>query len=466
LPYLEHYSEIGNGLLYDEDGTFIALSEEYRKKVMYNIDCDMDGLSAISIDPGDPEFDFSNINFNEPEKVPEHATPCSSSMDPSGYVYEAVASNRVEGATAEVYYRDKDGTAKLWDEAEDYDEINPQTTDSFGEYGWMTPLGKWKVVVTKDGYLPADSTHDPAADENGWLPVPPPQVNVNIGLVSTAAPTVSSVTATADTIQVVFSQYMDIAALENNQSLITVSQGGQHVPVSFAFADREESPTSAGVFYGRILNISRTDGGSFTDDALTLTVKKQFVNYAGTAFTDDYTASDLPLSQLVAEIIPGYEKGITATAGKERMISVTVKDSSGNSVAGETVTMSAAYGDLLTLGNTTAITDASGKAVFTITGNRFGKEVLTFISANSVTATASAYVSDKEPVILGDADGDGEVTILDATAIQRKLVDFTVNNFNEDAARITDMELNILDATVIQRYLAGFSSAYSIGKDM
>ena len=466
LPYLEHYSEIGNGLLYDEDGTFIALSEEYRKKVMYNIDCDMDGLSAIGIDPGDPEFDFSNINFNEPEKAPEHATPCSSSMDPSGYVYEAVASNRVEGATAEVYYRDKDGTAKLWDEAEDYDEINPQTTDSFGEYGWMTPLGKWKVVVTKDGYLPADSTHDPAADENGWLPVPPPQVNVNIGLVSTAAPTVSSVTASADTIQVVFSQYMDIAALENNQSMITVSQGGQRVPVSFAFADREESPTSAGVFYGRVLNISRTDGGSFADDALTLTVKKQFVNYAGTAFTDDYTASDLPLSQLVAEIIPGYEKGITATAGKERTISVTVKDSFGNSVAGEAVTMSAAYGDLLTLGNTTAITDASGEAVFTITGNRFGKEVLTFISANGVTATASAYVSNEEPVFLGDADGDGEVTILDATAIQRKLANYTVNSFNEVAASITDMKLNILDATVIQRYLVGFTTPYAIGKDM
>ncbi len=329
----------------------------------------------------------------------------------------------------------------------------------------MTPIGQWKVVVNKDGYETADSSHDPAA-LNGWLLVPPPQVDVNIGLVSTAAPTVSSVTATADTIQVVFSQYMDISALENNQSLITVSQGGQSIPVSFAFADREVSPTDNSKYYGRILNITRTDGEKFAQDILSLKVKKQFVNYAGTAFADDYTASDLPLSQLVAEIIPGYEKGITATAGKERTISVTVKDSSGNSVAGEAVTMSAAYGDLLTLGNTTAVTNEKGEAVFTITGNRFGKEVLTFISANSVTATASAYVSDKDPVLLGDADGDGEVTILDATAIQRKLAAFTVESFNEEAASITNMKLNILDATVIQRYLAGFSSAYSIGKDM
>ena len=474
LPYIAHYSEIGGGYLFDEDGTFVALTEEYRKKVMSAIDCDMDIFETLGIEPDDPEYDFSNIDFGEledyasenaPDSGPEYETPTPCPIDPSGYVYEAVASNRVEGATAKIYYRDKDGNAKLWDEAEEYDEVNPQTTDTFGKFGWMTPIGQWKVVVNKDGYETADSSHDPAA-LNGWLLVPPPQVDVNIGLVSTAAPTVSSVTATADTVQVVFSQYMDIVALETDNSLISVSQGGQNIPVSFAFADREVSPTDNSKYYGRILNITRTDGEKFAQDILSLKVKKQFVNYAGTAFTDDYTASDLPLSQLVAEIIPGYEKGITATAGKERTISVTVKDSSGNSVAGEAVTMSAAYGDLLILGNTTAITDANGEAVFTITGNRFGKEVLTFISANSVTATASAYVSDKDPVLLGDADGDGEVTILDATAIQRKLAAFTVESFNEEAASITDMKLNILDATVIQRYLAGFSSAYSIGKDM
>ena len=475
LPYIARYSEAGGGYLFDEDDTFVALTEEYRKKVMYSIDCDMDIFDTLGIEPDDPEYDFSNIDFGEleekvsentPNEGPEYETPTPCPIDPSGYVYEAVASNRVEGATATIYYRGANGSAILWSQAEEYDEINPQTTDSFGEFGWMTPIGQWRVVVTKDGYIDADSSHDPMATPDGWLPVPPPQMNVNIGLVSTAAPEISSVTATAGTIQVVFSQYMDIAALENNHNLITVSQGGQDIPVSFAFADREESPTSAGVFYGRILNISRTDGGSFAQDGLTLTVKKQFVNYAGTAFADDYTASDLPLTQLVAEIIPGYAKGITATAGVERTISVTVKDSSGNSVAGEAVTISAAYGDLLALGNTTAITDASGEAVFTITGTRFGQEVLTFTSANGVTATASAYVSDKEPVFLGDANADGEVNILDATAIQRKLASLTVGSFNDDAASITGMSFSILDATVIQRYLAGFSTAYSIGKDI
>ena len=474
LPYIARYSEAGGGYLFDEDDTFVALTEEYRKKVMYSIDCDMNIFDTLGIEPDDPEYDFSNIDFgeleenvsdNSPNAGPEYNTPTPCPIDPSGYVYEAVASNRVEGATATIYYRGADGSAVLWNDAEEYDEINPQTTDSFGEFGWMTPVGQWKVLVTKDGYEAADSTHDPAAVD-GWLPVPPPQMNVNIGLVSTAAPEITSVTATADTIQIVFSQYMDIAALESNHSLITLSQDGHDIPVSFEFADREESSTSAGVFYGRVLNITRADGEGFSDDSLSLTVKKQFVNYAGTAFADDYIARDLRLTQLVAEIDPGYAKGVTATAGVERTISVTVKDAAGNKVTGETVTMSAAYGDLLTYGNTTAVTNECGEAVFTITGARFGKDVLTFTADNGVTATASVYVSDKVPVLLGDANTDCEISILDATAIQRKLADYAVESFNEYAASITNFELNILDATVIQRYLAGFSSAYPIGKDM
>ena len=67
-------------------------------------------------------------------------------------------------------------------------------------------------------------------------------------------------------------------------------------------------------------------------------------------------------------------------------------------------------------------------------------------------------------VLLGDADGDGSVTILDATAIQRWLASYTVIPFNEKAACITDDIVNILDATAIQRYLAGFSNIYHIGE--
>ena len=48
-------------------------------------------------------------------------------------------------------------------------------------YAWDVPEGQWQVKYEKAGY---ETTY------SEWLPVPPPQLDVNIGIVSTATPTV------------------------------------------------------------------------------------------------------------------------------------------------------------------------------------------------------------------------------------------------------------------------------------
>ncbi|MBQ6413283.1 MAG: hypothetical protein IJI19_07385, partial [Ruminococcus sp.] len=67
--------------------------------------------------------------------------------------------------------------------------------------------------------------------------------------------------------------------------------------------------------------------------------------------------------------------------------------------------------------------------------------------------------------ILGDADGDGEVTALDATLIQRYDAQMPVgDSFDVNAADVNgDGEVDILDVTLIQRYLAGMTVKYPIG---
>lgn len=73
--------------------------------------------------------------------------------------------------------------------------------------------------------------------------------------------------------------------------------------------------------------------------------------------------------------------------------------------------------------------------------------------------------AEQEPVLLGDADGDEQVTILDATAIQRHLVKLPTESFNEGAADADgDGEITILDATAIQRYLVKLPTNDKIGK--
>ena len=82
----------------------------------------------------------------------------------------------------------------------------------------------------------------------------------------------------------------------------------------------------------------------------------------------------------------------------------------------------------------------------------------------SVSLSAQAIA----PTILGDADGDGVVTILDATVIQRYLASFVVPNpaIVEERGDITQDGIDILDATWIQRWLSGMKIPYSIGEEI
>ena len=66
-------------------------------------------------------------------------------------------------------------------------------------------------------------------------------------------------------------------------------------------------------------------------------------------------------------------------------------------------------------------------------------------------------------VLLGDVDGDGKVTIVDATYIQRYLVDIKMDSLNEAAADVDgDGVVTIVDATLIQRYLVEIPVKYPI----
>ena len=79
--------------------------------------------------------------------------------------------------------------------------------------------------------------------------------------------------------------------------------------------------------------------------------------------------------------------------------------------------------------------------------------------------SSGVYESPYEDIILGDANGDGTVTIIDATWIQRKLGKMSVPVFNENAADVDgDGEVTVIDATWIRRYLAGTTCPAGIGK--
>ena len=84
-----------------------------------------------------------------------------------------------------------------------------------------------------------------------------------------------------------------------------------------------------------------------------------------------------------------------------------------------------------------------------------------------IYTAAGEWLPYEEPVtrLLGDADTSGEVTILDATVIQRRLAALSVTAFDEQAADTDGIGgVTILDATHIQRWLAALSAPAGIGQ--
>ena len=76
------------------------------------------------------------------------------------------------------------------------------------------------------------------------------------------------------------------------------------------------------------------------------------------------------------------------------------------------------------------------------------------------------FRSYEPEIILGDADGDGEVTITDATMIQKYLTESEMpDSFDLKACDADgDGSATILDVTEIQRHLADLPANGNIGK--
>ncbi len=118
-------------------------------------------------------------------------------IDPSGYVYDLTTGEKLHGAIVTAYWVPYDGTdAAYWDtkpgeevygvpwDASEFSQLNPLTTDVSGWYSWDVPEGWWRVRCEMPGYETTWSE---------WLPVPPPQMEVHIGMTALPQQTIDPV---------------------------------------------------------------------------------------------------------------------------------------------------------------------------------------------------------------------------------------------------------------------------------
>ena len=195
------------------------------------------------------------------------------SIDPSGYVYEAVEKNRLEGVKATIYYRDEDGKEVLWD-ASEYEQDNPLYTDQQGTYAWDVSEGLWRVKLEKEGYETVFSE---------WLPVPPVQTGINIGMVSLEKPVVQSCELYEDHAVIIFNKYMKVDTL-NSETVKILDEEGNVINgrIEAMDVDNTSGVALATEFF---IWFDRT----ISSELYTVTVDKKVSSYAGINLEQNYT---------------------------------------------------------------------------------------------------------------------------------------------------------------------------------
>ncbi len=441
-------------------------------------------------------------------------------IDPSGFVYEATPFNRLEGVKCTIYYKEtEESTPILWD-ASEYEQENPLYTNSEGKYAWNVPEGLWQVKYEKEGYKTTYSD---------WLPVPPPQTEVNIGMVSTESPNVEYVNFYNDYVEIYFDQYMDMNTL-TSETISLTNRNGENIPFTIEYTDEVPSALDSDVMLVRRILI--IPGANLNiNDSYTLAISSSARNYAGlelSGFTQQDIVTDIPEITL-------SDNDLFLSAGDSETITITVSNisdgiiecSSSNpfvaSVDNEiqvvdgkaTITIESleqGYAivdfqlqntsistklyiscdeaeptkvvvldcenivlnvnsqytifpkiyplseeqDFLFYSNNNQVASVNSQGI--INGISAGNAIITVVSSDgSVSSEINVMIiSTGESILVGDVDGDGELTDWDAIVLNRYLAGWEVEIDLAKSDTDGDGELTDWDAIVLERYLAGW----------
>ena len=377
--------------------TTVYTADQFKKTKDYVLEWSADNHLAILNKYADLKADIRSHygrcdNLVDLDEFIEHdgmfTTPSTQPMlDPSGYVYEGVLSNRLPGVTTTVYYKGNEGNPVKWD-AENYGQANPLVTDANGFYKWDVPNGEWQVKYEKEGYETVISD---------WLPVPPPQLDVNQNMVSAAAPEVKGVKGYEDALVIDMTKYMKAASFTDGT--ITVTRNGAAEKGKIEMADPEGMQQSDNKLASKVKFVPETKfQGS---DVVTVTVHKEVLSYSDKPMADDYEKT-VPIEVEVKQIVTDEEMTVNQQGTKQVSVSVLPKDAA----AGKKLIIKTSSADIVALDKDQADIDENGKVSFTMTGGLLGEAYVTFeVVGTDVKETT------KVTVVEGTATETAPITI-------------------------------------------------------
>lgn len=366
-----------------------------------------------------------------PKPTPPITDPINPILDPSGYVYEAIPENRVDGVQATIYYKetkedmygDPYEEIVLWD-AEEYAQKNPLFTDEHGMYQWDVPQGLWQVKFEKDGYQTAYSE---------WLPVPPPQLDVNIGIVQNKQPEVTEARAYEEGVEVQFDKFMDLSTLTTDNIYVTANGeklNGEIRLIDSALADEyaNEDDVDA-IRYASRVRFVPEEKLSATTGEIRLTVSRNVLSYAGIPMTETFSQ----VLDVEKEVQVVYADDVKVLYGGEK--EVTVYALPYEAAVGRKLHIANSSDLIASIDITEANLDEEGKAVVKVKGDLPGRAQLTF-TIDDVTATGECAVDVVTEIITAEAPKSSRAS---GTAVYRGTkVELTTESKNATIYFTTD----------------------------
>lgn len=324
----------------------------------------------------------ANVDDEEVDDDNFPTPPITPSIDPSGYVYEAVPSNRIEGVTATAYYKQQDEdmygeiteTAVVWD-AVPFGQENPLVTDALGMYAWDVPAGMWQVRFEKEGYEPTQSE---------WLPVPPPQLDVNVGMVQAKQPAVKSVHAYSDGVTVEFDKFMLPATLTIGN--VSVTQNGQLVGGKIIASDIEED-ANGNSFCSKI---EYKPNEPLAEGDAVLFVSKAIKSYANINMSEDFMQS-FTIEPRITEI--SVSKKIEVNSGSKVTVDASILP--GAAAIGKTVFVESLNTMIANVSVGQVEADANGQLSFDVSGLIIGSTAVKLtIERSDISAIINVTVGN------------------------------------------------------------------------
>jgi hypothetical protein len=296
------------------------------------------------------------------------------------------------------------------------------------------PEGLWQVKAELSGYTTTDSGE--------WLPVPPPQTEVNIGMVSTDAPTVQSVSAYPEGLEITFSKYMKISSLNE---AITVSENGSSV--SGAIQAKNDEDGLATIF-------RFAPNAEITASSVTVGVSTAAESYAGTKLAAAYSS---PANVALEPKAISADDATVAYYSTGKNISVTITPA--EAAAGRTITAISSDGNIATV-SANAVVGSNGVATIRVTPVLPGAITVTLSLSGSTLVAEVEVKVDLDAIIdidvlIGDVNDDDSVDGKDVTYLARYLAEWSGYSVILDAADCNkDGSVDGKDVTYLARYLA------------